>query len=438
MKISESIRQTVIRLWLENNSRKDIAVTCGVSEGTVSNIVSDWRQKLGDVDVEALRELGSNLKRCRIDAVRCAQGFRISMIMRKMGINEEYFESFISKAYERCQKVEGLTPDKMGSYLEDLLEFSKDEDDDNGDGNTIKLSEIPHYIEQKKNEKRTLKQDIEKLHKEKQEAQQEASYANELRDAALENEKTTVAKLREYSNLKAGLKKYDLDIHTDIPKFVKLVNSIKHYSYNVHQVLSEFEDLQSLKFQCEYLGKRVNQLVNQKKSLEQSCSILQDMASFHSQKLSACDELKSMGLGLNKLRLMINSIKEIAAENNIIDYRLAIDKFFEFLEQRYDIKLRQKVLDEQQQELQKYNNNNTAKPDNPNRTFPLSRNNESSSVAPKPSALVNRQREMPSSSISYTYSKSTTIHSKTTAEEEDEQIKPYQDEWDRSDDDRNT
>ena len=41
MKISESIGQTVIRLWLENNSRKDIAVTCGVSEGTVSNIVSD-------------------------------------------------------------------------------------------------------------------------------------------------------------------------------------------------------------------------------------------------------------------------------------------------------------------------------------------------------------------------------------------------------------
>ena len=93
--------------------------------GQVSNIVSDWSQKLGDIDAEALRELGSNLKRCRIDAVRCAQGFRISMIMRKMGINEEDFESFISKVNERCQKVEGLTPDKIGSYLEDLLEFSK-------------------------------------------------------------------------------------------------------------------------------------------------------------------------------------------------------------------------------------------------------------------------------------------------------------------------
>ena len=168
------------------------------------------------------------------------------------------------------------------------------------------------------------------------------------------------------------------------------------------------------------------------------CSFLESKVNLHSQLLYVYNELKSIGVGLRELKIIINTIKEIAAENNIIDYRLAIDKFFEFLEQRYDIKLRQKVLDEQQQELQKYNNNTTAKPDNPNRTFPLSRNNESSSVAPKPSALVNRQGEMPSSSISYTYSKTTTIPSKTTAEEEDEQIKPYQDEWDRSDDDRNT
>ena len=45
-----------------------------------------------------------------------------------------------------------------------------------------------------------------------------------------------------------------------------------------------------------------------------------------------------------------------------------------------------------------------------------------------------RQREMPSSSISYTDRRITTP-SKTKAEEEDEQIKPYQDEWDRSEDD---
>jgi DNA-binding NarL/FixJ family response regulator len=39
--ISETTRQTVIRLWVEGNSRKDIALISGVSEGTVSNIIAE-------------------------------------------------------------------------------------------------------------------------------------------------------------------------------------------------------------------------------------------------------------------------------------------------------------------------------------------------------------------------------------------------------------
>ena len=63
------------------------------------------------------------MKRAGIDAAQCAQGFRTFMIMRKMGINGEAFKSFISKVYERCQRV-GLAPDKIGSYLEeDLIKF---------------------------------------------------------------------------------------------------------------------------------------------------------------------------------------------------------------------------------------------------------------------------------------------------------------------------
>ncbi len=45
--ISETTKQTVIRLWVEGNSRNDIALISGVSEGTVSNIIAEWRQKLG-------------------------------------------------------------------------------------------------------------------------------------------------------------------------------------------------------------------------------------------------------------------------------------------------------------------------------------------------------------------------------------------------------
>ena len=71
--ISETARQSVIRLWVECNSRKDIALISGVSEGTVSNIIAEWRQKLGNADADAIRELGINMKRLGIDAAQCAE-----------------------------------------------------------------------------------------------------------------------------------------------------------------------------------------------------------------------------------------------------------------------------------------------------------------------------------------------------------------------------
>ena len=162
-KISEDIQRKIIRLWLEGKSRKDIALLCNVSEGTVSNVIADWKQKLGEGDADALRELGSNLKRSGIDAAQCAQGHRISMILKKMGVNEEDFESFTSKICERCLKINGVTVDMIGSFLEDLLEFS---DEDDNSGNIPKLSELPQYIEQKKNENRALKK-IYKIYKNK-------------------------------------------------------------------------------------------------------------------------------------------------------------------------------------------------------------------------------------------------------------------------------
>jgi len=39
--ISENTKQTVIRLWVEGESRKDVVPISGVSEGTVSNIIAE-------------------------------------------------------------------------------------------------------------------------------------------------------------------------------------------------------------------------------------------------------------------------------------------------------------------------------------------------------------------------------------------------------------
>jgi Homeodomain-like domain len=166
------MRQTVIRLWLEGKSRKDIALVCGVSEGRVSNIISDWRKKLGEGDAEALRDLGSNLKRTGIDAAQCAQGFRISMIMRKMGVNEEDFESFVREVYEYCQRLD-VTPQNIAYNLQALVKRSKD----------IAFAKIPEYIEKKKNEITDLEKDAkisEKKEISRSRLQQQKSFVMQL------------------------------------------------------------------------------------------------------------------------------------------------------------------------------------------------------------------------------------------------------------------
>jgi len=306
--------------------------------------------KLGNGDAEALRELGSNLKRTGLDAAQCTQGHRIFMILRKIGVNEEAFESFISKLYERCMKVSGLTADQIGSYLKDLVEFSEKEDND--DGNPIKLSEIPQYIEQRKNEMRILKEDIQSLKNEKEVSEEEASLAHELRDAALENEKTTVTELREYSNFKTELIKYGLSAVDDTRKFARVMYGIKQQNeYDVGKILSEHSDLEFKQVNRDMLSRRVRELEVKKITLEGECSFYKSQVDQHSQRLSVYDELKSMGLGLRELKIILNTIKEIANENNNIPL-IALDKFFEFLEEAYDVKIKSKNHEQQQQKMQ--------------------------------------------------------------------------------------
>ncbi|HEX5891796.1 MAG TPA: helix-turn-helix domain-containing protein [Nitrososphaeraceae archaeon] len=427
-KIFEDIRRKIIRLWLDGKSRKDIALICGVSEGTVSNVIADWKQKLGEEDADALRELGINMKRSGTDAPQCAQGHRISMILKKMGVNEEDFESFISKICERCLKISGMTVDMIGSCLEDLLEFS--DEDDNG-GNPIKLSEIRQYIEQKKNEKRALKKDIQNLQKQKKISEEQASAANDLRDAALENEKVTVAELREYSKFKTELGKYGLSVDVDTRKLVQVIYGIKQRGYDVKKVLSEYSDIEFTQEKRDMLSTQVRALEDKIVNLRNQYSFLESQVNLHSQRLYVYDELDSMGFGLTKLKILRNAIKEIAAEDNI-SFSLAVDKFFEFVEKHYDIKLRQKVQEAQQQNQKEY-----TKPDNLNPTFPSHHDFKPSTALPNQSSLVEKQRQqqLPSTSISYRYTKITNA-SKKTQEQNDHQLNnDHDDEWYESDDD---
>ena len=117
-------------------------------------------------------------------------------------------------------------------------------------------------------------------------------------------------------------------------------------------------------------------------------------------------------------------LRKLQLEDNISSSQ-AVDKFFEFVEKHYDVKLRQKVQ-EAQQDQKEY-----AKPDNLKPTFPSHHDFKPSNALPNQSSLVEKkqqQQQLPSTSISYTYRKITNA-SKKTEEQNDQLNNDHDDEW---------
>jgi hypothetical protein len=100
------------------------------------------------------------------------------------------------------------------------------------------------------------------------------------------------------------------------------------------------------------LSKLVRTLEDKIVYLQGQCSFLESQVNLHNQRLYVYDELESIRLGIRELKIILNAIKEIAAENNI-SLLTARDNFIEFLEKKYDIKLRSKIQEQQKKNNQK-------------------------------------------------------------------------------------
>ena len=102
-KLPDHIKSLVIQQWLEGVQRDLIAANNGVSAGAVTNVVNEWRRGLGSAIIDDLRELGVTFRKVGITPAQCALGFRIAMMIAKLGVKkEDDLEPFILHVYNNC------------------------------------------------------------------------------------------------------------------------------------------------------------------------------------------------------------------------------------------------------------------------------------------------------------------------------------------------
>ncbi len=262
-KLPVNLKSLVIQQWLKGEQRDKIAADNGLSAGAVTNTVAEWRQQLGFSAADELRDLAVSLKKIGVTSAQCAVGFRVAMMMNRLGVKEYNYESFMTDIYNRCNNL-GLRPESISYYLTNLLEFS----------NSVPFSKIPDYIDQKTREKKKLEEEIERLKEQKEDFEGQKSVAEELRDIALKDEKMTAANLKWYSDLKEELRKYGIPVD-DASQLAKVVNGISKYGYDIQKVIDEFSNLQLLKIQFKSYKENITNLKQQYDALSKDFSFLQ-------------------------------------------------------------------------------------------------------------------------------------------------------------------
>lgn len=113
--VPETTKSKVIDMWPLCSSRDSIASANNISTGAVSNIVKEWKDRIGKDVMRGLREIGALLKREGLSPAQCAIGFRIMKMFADQGVDGEAAEHFVSGMYRECNRL-GITPSNIVTY----------------------------------------------------------------------------------------------------------------------------------------------------------------------------------------------------------------------------------------------------------------------------------------------------------------------------------
>lgn len=163
-KIPDTIRSTVIQMYLEGRFRDEIARECGLSTGAVSGIFLNWKKLVGTVLADQIIDLSRGLRRIGISVVQCATGFRIYRMLNNIGVDDNNFELFLTEFYSKLI-VEGLSRQEISAYLQDIMvlmakgPFQAGEVEQQAEKELTSrplVSQIPEFIVRKRGKRRIV------------------------------------------------------------------------------------------------------------------------------------------------------------------------------------------------------------------------------------------------------------------------------------------
>jgi hypothetical protein len=311
----------IIQYWLKGETRDKIAEAFETSKGTVSNKIAKFRNKLGNYDVDALRELGKELRRHNMTADNCAIGFRLIKILEKLDIPEAKFEEFLTSIFEFSQKMD-IYPEILRDALIEFAQLSQ----------KMPLSQITSYLQEKRQEIKELENRNDKLKEDIEILENEKLATEEKTRDSLKDANTTLFNLDIFVKTKNKLAKFGIIVE-DTEKFTRCVQGVKEYSnYDPFKVIEKFSDLNTLEIEIENNQKKENDLEKDILKLKEREFEYDDRLNLKSIKLKNLDELEKIGFTIQDLKKLNSILIEIISEHKNLNIEQIKPLFFELFE----------------------------------------------------------------------------------------------------------
>jgi hypothetical protein len=394
----QSDKSIAIQKYLQGKSLNQIADETSISKGKVHYLINDWKRKIAISNIDEIRDFIVLVRKSNISIGQCAQGFRITNILKNLGIHEgddsvydndisnsqyDKIFNFIQDIYLTCKEL-GVTPSNMLVWIKDLLDFHYnsvinidksssmiEKDDirqdknsttqdstqssyeshieDNYDQNVklkndspeqIKIpciSQISDYIAQKKKECIELenyKKELEKDIKIEESKRKQIEFELEL---LKQDKKYVMTFIDWFYDLKRELwENHFIKIEDDIQNFSYLINDFKGHGYDAHKIIKEYLKAISLKAQIITHEANLQSMHNQRIDLTKLLTDLEYQVNQHTQTMNIYHQLQNMNLGLKELKRLLNTIIEIKIANNFSPDTNPVSKFLEDIEKDYD------------------------------------------------------------------------------------------------------
>jgi hypothetical protein len=337
--ISDQTKQEVITKWLSGWPRDKIAGEVGLGAGTVTNIIAKWTDDVGTPTASAVRELSIEIRRAGMTIRDCARGLRIMKILPSRIADDDikHFELFIDKVYNKC-KYFNISPEHIVEIASEIWELSR----------IIPVSRIPSYLDEKMKVKQDLEAEVKRLNTERE-------FAKIDLNNQLYRVNTTSEELKEYLSARNYLSKYGLG-KTDIHKLVLALQNGEKYGFDLNQIVNEITRIQSLHHEGEELRKKVAEDREALKMTEYCKKEAEKEIDQRLMMVKSCDDLKSIGFGLDQLTRLKNTLEEIAevndTKNAATNPKDVIDLFFKKVEESRNLERRIELLKEERNRIE--------------------------------------------------------------------------------------